>query len=251
MEPNPHESGTSPYVDRVDPRVRLLLAIALVVLVAVADRFITLWVGLAVALIVVGASGNPWRVLARRLLAMNMVLLLVAALLPITTAGTAVFHVAGRPYSWEGLLTAAAVVLKGNGIVLVSAGLLGTIPAATLGHLLSHFRVPGKLVHLTVFTVRYLDVFRHEYARLRVAMRVRGFRAGVNRHTYRSFGYLAGMLLVRSLDRSERIVAAMKCRGFEGRFYLLDHFAFSPARDVPFGVGALLVVSVLAWLEWA
>jgi cobalt/nickel transport system permease protein len=80
---------------------------------------------------------------------------------------------------------------------------------------------------------------------------VRGFRPGVNRHTYRSFGYLAGMLLVRSLDRSERIVAAMKCRGFRGRFYLLDHFAFSPARDVPFGIAATLAVLALAWLEWA
>jgi cobalt/nickel transport system permease protein len=33
------------------------------------------------------------------------------------------------------------------------------------------------------------------------------------------------MLLVRTLERSERIAAAMKCRGFHGRFYLLDHFA--------------------------
>ncbi len=239
------------YLDRVDPRARVLLAFGLVVLVAVAGRFATLGAGLAVALLCAALSGNPRRMVLRRLVALNAVLLLVGVLLPLTTEGTPAFHLGAWPYTREGLRTAAAVVLKGNGIVLVSVGLLGTLPSATLGHVLSHFRVPDKLVHLTVFTVRYLDVFRREYARLRGAMRVRGFRPGANRHTYRSFGYLAGMMLVRSLDRSERIVAAMKCRGFRDRFYLLDHFAFSAARDVPFGIAAALVVFALAWLEWA
>jgi cobalt/nickel transport system permease protein len=58
------------------------------------------------------------------------------------------------------------------------------------------------------------------------------------------------MLLVRSLDRSERIVAAMKCRGFRGRFYLLDHFAFS-RRDGWFISAAVSVLVMLAVLEWS
>ena len=239
------------YLECIDPRARVILAVGLVGVVAVAGRFTTLGAALAVALVCAALSGNARPLLLRRLAALNAVLLLVGVVLPLTTDGTPVFHVGTWAYTREGLLTAAAVVLKGNAIVLASIGLLGTLPAATLGHVLSHFHVPDKLVQLTVFTVRYLDVFHREYVRLRAAMRVRGFRPGVNRHTYRSFGYLAGMLLVRSLDRSERIVAAMKCRGFRGRFYLLDHFAFSPARDVPFAVAAALAVLALAWLEWA
>jgi cobalt/nickel transport system permease protein len=35
------------------------------------------------------------------------------------------------------------------------------------------------------------------------------------------------MLLVRSLERSERIQAAMLCRGFHGHYYLLDHFTMT------------------------
>lgn len=239
------------YLDRIDPRARLMCAAALVAMMAVADRFATLGAGLAFALLGAVLSGNPWRIVLRRLLALNVLLLAVAALLPLTTPGTAMFQLGVWEYTREGAMIAITVVLKGNGIVLASIGLLGSIPAATLGHVLSHFRVPAKLVHLTVFTVRYLDVFRQEHVRLRAAMGVRGFRPRVNRHTYRSYGYLAGMMLVRSLDRSERIVAAMKCRGFRGRFYLLDHFAYSPVRDVPFGVAAALIVAALAWLEWA
>jgi cobalt/nickel transport system permease protein len=57
------------------------------------------------------------------------------------------------------------------------------------------------------------------------------------------------MLLVRSLDRSERIIAAMKCRGFRGRFYLLDHFAFS-RRDIWFALALILALASLALVEW-
>ena len=62
----------------------------------------------------------------------------------------------------------------------------------------------------------------------------------MDRHTYSSFGNLLGMLLVRGYDRSERILAAMKCRGFQGRFYLLDHFCFQ-ARDVIFCLVSVLI----------
>lgn len=239
------------YLDRVDPRLRVSFAAGLIMLVAASGRFATLGAALAAALLCAALSGNPRRRLLHRLATLNGVLLLVGVLLPMTTDGTPVAYVGPWPYTREGVLTAVSVALKGNGIVLAAVGLLGTLPTATLGHVLSHFYFPDKLVQLTVFTVRYLEVFHREYARLRAAMRVRGFRPGLNRHTYRSFGYLAGMLLVRSLDRSERIVAAMKCRGFRGRFYLLDHFAFSAARDLPFGIPAALALLALAWLEWA
>ncbi len=63
-------------------------------------------------------------------------------------------------------------------------------------------------------------------------MKVRGFRPHMDRHTYRSMGNLFGMLLVRAYDRSQRILAAMKCRNFQGRFYLLDHFHFQSSRFV-------------------
>lgn len=71
----------------------------------------------------------------------------------------------------------------------------------------------------------------------------------MNLHTYRSLGHLVGMLLVRSFDRAERIAAAMKCRGFQGRFYLLDHFTFG-RRDALFcGLSASLLIG-LVLLEW-
>ena len=101
-----------------------------------------------------------------------------------------------------------------------------------------------------MFTVRYIDVLHQEYQRLRIAMKARGFRPQNSRHTYVSFGYLVGMMLVRALERSERVLAAMKCRGFSGRIYVIDHLTFGP-RDAWFAVAGGLTLAVLIYMEWA
>ena len=73
-------------------------------------------------------------------------------------------------------------------------------------------------MRLFVLTLRYLGLIGDEARRLREAMRARAFRARTDRHTWRSFGNLIGMLLVRALDRARRVEEAMRLRGFSGRF---------------------------------
>ena len=236
-------------IHRADPRLRVVVAVAMAVVVAMAERFDVLAMALAAALLGLVLAGLPSGAVLKRIVPLNAILLALLGLLPLTTAGTPLVTIGPLDFSREGLLLGMTIVLKGNAIVLSLIVLLGTLDAATLGHALSHLRVPDKLAHLLLFTVRYLDVLRRESLRLRVAMKARGFRPRMNVHTYRSFGHLVGMLLVRSLDRSERIVAAMKCRGFRGRFYLLDHFHFS-WYDLPFGVASTAVLLLLILVEW-
>ena len=67
-------------------------------------------------------------------------------------------------------------------------------------------------------SVRYISVLEDEYVRIRRAMKARAFVARSNVHTWRTFGWLVGMLLVRSFERSRRVSNAMRCRGFNGSF---------------------------------
>lgn len=235
-------------IHRVDPRARILVTVAFALLVVVAGRPEVLGIALAVAVAGAFLARLPLVAVLGRLAPLNLLMLMLALVLPLTASGPAWFHVGPLAVAREGLSLAAIIALKANAIVLAMMVLLGTLDTAVLGHALSHLRVPDKLAHLFLFTVRYLDVLRREYLRLAAAMRVRGFRPRISRHTYRAYGYLVGMLLVRSLDRSERVLAAMKCRGFRGRFYLLDHFAFS-RRDVPFCIVSLVILSALILLE--
>jgi cobalt/nickel transport system permease protein len=246
----PSAHSADAYLGRVDPRLRVVAAVALAVVIAAAHQFVVLGIALGATLVGLAMSGIAPGVILRRLLPLETLMLLLVALLPLSTPGAPWVEIGPLALSREGFLLGARIALKGNAIVLGLLALLGNMDATVLGHALSHLRVPDKLAHLLLFTVRYLDVLGRESARLRAAMKVRGFRPRMNLHTYRSLGYLVGMLLVRSFDRAERIMAAMKCRGFRGHFHLLDHFAFSPRRDLPFSVALLALAVVLLVLEW-
>ena len=243
------DHGVSP-LDSLDPRLRIVVTVAFATVVAVANRFDVLLaaVGLAVIGLAISRLG-PWTVF-KRLIPLNTFMLMLFVLVPPFTGNSALWSLGPVNYSEEGVVLAARIALKGNAIVLTMLVLLGRLSVVTMGHALDHLRVPNKLVHLLLFTVRYFDVLQREYSRLAAAMKMRGFRPKMNWHTYRTYGHLVGMLLVRSLERSERIVAAMKCRGFRGRFYLLDHFAFS-AADAWFGAASALILAALAILEYS
>ena len=234
------------YIGRIDPRARIVAAVVFSLMAAEVRGFTALGIALAAALSAGVISGFSAATLVKRLLPLNALMLLLAILLPLSLPGKPIATIGPLCFSQEGLLLAAKIALKGNAIVLAILVLIGTMEVNTLGHALSHLRVPAGLSHLFLFTVRYLDVLHREYLRLRWAMKVRCFHPRMDRHTYRSFGNLLGMLLVRGYDRSERILAAMKCRGFQGRFYLLDHFSFQ-ARDMIFcSVSVLICLIILA-----
>jgi cobalt/nickel transport system permease protein len=226
------------YLSGVDPRARIVFAVVLTVIVAISRGMPALIVAFAAGLLLVAAARVAPGDLLRRMIPLELLLVVLAIVLPFPT------------YSHESLRLAAIIAMKANAAVLAVTALIGTMDAVTLGHALAHLYVPQRLAQLLLFMVRYFDVLGREYARLRAAMRVRCFRPRMNGHSYRTFGYLVGMLLVRSFDRSERVLAAMKCRGFRGHYYMLDHFAFAARRDVPFCVVMLMLSAVLVGLEW-
>ena len=235
-------------VRRLDPRGRVLAALAFSVLLAISFDVDVLLGGLTVGLLAAVAAQLPIRATLKRFAAVNIFVLLVAVVLPYTTSGTVLFHLGPLAFTREGAVRAGIIALKANAIVLLLTALLSTIELTRLGRALRALGVPPKLAQLFFFTVRYLDVLHHEYRRLRNAMRVRCFRPGMNMHTYRTMGYLVGMLLVKSFDRSERILAAMKCRGFNGEFHVLKELRFR-GRDAIFGVLVVVALCGLLGLE--
>jgi cobalt/nickel transport system permease protein len=81
------------------------------------------------------------------------------------------------------------------------------------------------------------------------ALKIRSFRPKTGMHTYRTYAYLVGMLLVRSYDRSERIQNAMLCRGFRGRFYDIREYYLKPF-DYAMIFMVFLALILIALLQW-
>ena len=163
--------------------------------------------------------------------------------------GAEIGRVFGLAASREGLERAVVILVRVNAAVLVVAALLSTMGAARLAAAMAGVGAPARLAHLFQLTVRYVAVFHDEYARMRRAMRARAFRAGSNRHSWRTLGNLVGMLLVRSVERAERVAWAMKCRGFAGRFPEFERGRMTGA-DLAFGLLWAALLAALVWLEF-
>ena len=232
-----------------DPRMRIVTACVFAVVTVSLSTLPALIGALAASIGLLLMSRLPVRRTLKRMAMMDGFIIFMLVLLPFSMPGDAMFTVFGFPASWQGLWKAIEIGLTANAAVLALMVLTGTMEPVTLGHAMHKLRCPEVLVHLLMFTIRYIEVLREEYLRLRGAMKVRGFRPGTNWHTYRSFGYLVGMMLVRAIERSERILGAMKCRGFSGRLLLLQDFSLT-RRDRLFAAVFCSVCIGLLFLDF-
>lgn len=216
------EDREATWLVRFDPRLRLLSALLFALTTVLLQQLPVLLISLLSGILLAWLAGLQPGPLARRLLLLEGLMLVLLLMLPFSVAGESWFSLGPLSASWEGVQRALQILLRANAIVLVLLSLIGTLEPVILGHALAQLRLPDKLIHLFLLSVRYIGVLFQEYQRLRMAMRARAFVASSNRHTWRSFGWLLGMLLVRSLERSQRVLQAMKCRGFDGRLFLLS-----------------------------
>jgi cobalt/nickel transport system permease protein len=194
-------------------------------------------------------SGVKFSEIRGRFFALNFFMFMLFITTPFSYKDDAVFKLFGLSYSYHEFLFCCKVAVRSNAILFLFTALVNTVDIVAFAHALSHLKCPDKLVYLLLFTIRYIDVIHNEYLQLKKAMSARGFKPGMNFHTYRSFANLAAILLVRSVDRSELVFAAMRCRCFKGFFPLLYHF-YCTGKDYAFLAGSFVVLAILVYGEF-
>jgi cobalt/nickel transport system permease protein len=232
-------------MNRLAPRTRVILALLFALTVILTSSLAGLVLALCLAMGLTVLARMPFRQTLRRMMALEGFMLAVLALLPFTVPGEVIAQPLGFALSAEGLTKAAVIALRGNAVALAVMALVGTLETVTLARALGGLGAPERLIHLFLFTIRYLDVLEQEYRRLRLAMRARAFQVRTGLHCWRSVGYLFGMLMVRSLERAERIDAAMRCRGFTGRFPSLDDGEDRRPGLLDWGLGAASCIALV------
>jgi cobalt/nickel transport system permease protein len=118
----------------------------------------------------------------------------------------------------EGIRVAILLLLKTLSLATFILTFLTTAPFHLHLEAAQKLGMPRLFVHLTLLTYRYIFLFIEELNRIRIALRVRGFRNAMSRHSYQTAGRVAASLLVRGADRGEHVAQAMRCRGFSGTF---------------------------------
>jgi len=207
-----------------DPRWKLVaLAIALVVTAC-------LQTPTAAAAALIGAvslaalARLPIRAFFERLKLVLPAMLLFVIFLPFVVPDPEPIAIGLFRLSPAGFRLALLFILKALAIFILALVLTATSPLNSTLKAAASLRVPGRLVHITMLSCRYLFLFAGEVGRLRLVLRVRGYRNRPTIHCYRTIGNVAGTLLVRSSERAERVAQVMRCRGFDGRFRSLTEF---------------------------
>lgn len=237
-----HDHDDDHLLLRIDARVKLLSALALLVMV-ISCR------GIVFPLLVAGVCGGIClslgvrpRLLVLRfaepLFIAGMLLLLkffFTGTEPLFSFSIAGWEVVGHR---DGLMEGVRIASRIAGAVTVVAAIGFATPFTDLMAALAWLRVPKGFIEVALFAWRYLFVLLDDaqvvYAAQKNRLGYAGYRRGL-----RSFGTLAGALVIKSFDNSQNITTAMVQRGYDGTMPLLKHRPFRLAEVM----AALLMVA--------
>lgn len=152
----------------------------------------------------------PLGYVARRMLFFLPPLVLMAISLPLSQAGQA------------GWLMFVTIVIRGTLSFTTALWLVNVMPFDQLLATLRRLRVPDVLLAIVSLMYRFLFVLWDELDRMRTARSARLFRRPSLWDTWRTAAHLVARLLIRALDRADRIHGAMLARGWDGRSRWID-----------------------------
>lgn len=189
-------------VHRLDPRVKILGLIGLVLVTATLPTGAWAAFGaLAAILIILAAASRLHPTYVLRRMTVEVPFLLAAAVLPFTAE--------------NGLALGATVALKVSISVLAMVILSSTTPFPSLLRGFEMLKVPRLILTIVAFMWRYLHVLAGEVSRMKRARESRGYSANWFWQAA-STGSLIATLFVRSLERGERVYLAMMGRLYDG-----------------------------------
>ena len=212
-------SGQETFIHRLDPRAKLVTTLIFIIVVVSFDRHeISALIPFLIYPIVLMTVGNlPLNFLLKKLLLVAPFALLVGIFNPILDREI-LYHLGplGISGGWVSFFSILIrfVLSVGAALILIASTGFNAVCMA-----LEKMGTPRIFTVQLLFMYRYLYVLIEEAVRMARARSLRSFNGeGMG---IKVFSFLVGNLLLRTLDRAQRIHLAMFCRGFDGEIRLL------------------------------
>lgn len=227
---------------RLDPRAKLITTLVFIIAVVSFPKYALaeLIPFFIFPIVLIAVSGLPAGYLFKKVLLILPLAVLIAVFNPLIDRQTLYYlgpvALSGGWVSFFSIIvrflltvTAALVLIASTGFNTVCLGL-------------SKLGLPKPFVVQLLFLYRYLFVLAEEARRMAMARSLRCFSRrpmGV-----RTFSTLAGQLLLRTLERAERVYLAMLSRGFDGKVRMIRAMKRG-RKEMVFAVGWSFVFIVL------
>lgn len=229
-------------IHRIDPRAKLITTLLFVIAVVSFGRY-TVWALLPFCIypiVLISAGGLPAGELFMRALILCPLPIVIGIFNPIIDRQTLLqIGPLGISGGWASLIS---IVLRFMLTVTAVLALIASTGLNAVCDSLVRFGVPRPFVTQLLFFYRYIFVLTDEADRLDRARSLRSF--GSRGTGFGPFISLIGHLLMRTLDRAERIYRAMLCRGFDGHMRMIRTMRIRPS-DAAFVAGWVFLFAVL------
>ncbi len=231
-------------LQRLDPRAKLLTTLGFIVAVVSFGKYeiagLIPFILYPVVLIAVGDL--PPLYLARKMLLAAPFAVFIGIFNPLLDRAVLIhlgpLAISGGWVSFASILLRFTLTVSAALILIASTGFNAVCLA------LEKLGAPRAFVVQLLFLYRYIFVLTDEAMRLTRARALRSFQGrGLG---LRVFSYLVGQLLLRTLDRAQRIHLAMLSRGFDGKIRLVRTLHWSH-RDTAFFLGWSGLFLLLRW----
>jgi len=241
-----HTARQRGLMQALDPRVRVIGMLALVIAAALAHNITVVLFLLLAAIVLALTSAVATRTLALRVwtpvLAFTGIIALPALFL---TPGVAVS--ASSPITRQGLYTAVMLIARVETAVTLTTVLVLTTPWTHMLKALRALYIPKEAVMMLAMAHRYIFLLAETARQMfesRESRRVGVLRGAEQR---RLVAQTSGVLMSKSLDLSQDAFLAMQSRGYRGEVHVLSDLAMRAGDYVALFV--FLGVAVLAiWL---
>lgn len=236
-------TGGTP-LHRLDPRAKLITTLAFIVAVVSFDKYTlsALIPFFVFPLVMIAGGGLPFAYLLRKVLVVAPFALFVGAFNPLLDREI-LFRLGGLGIS-GGWVSYLSILIRFGLTVTAALTLIALTGFNTVCLGLEKLAVPRPFVIQLLFLYRYIFVLTDEAARLVRARSLRVFEAsGLG---FKPFVSMVGHLLLRTLDRAQRVHLAMRCRGFEGQMPVLrpTHFGLPEVRHIALWVPLFVLMRV-------
>jgi len=193
----------SPY-SKVDPRTKLVILIAFLVIAALAiSPRATISIGIISVVIAAGSMIPPRHLIYGLTPAIPFI---VAIFLSILLVGT--------------IENAIIITIRILASALAAITVASTTPMFDQLRALQWFKVPAVITLMILFVYRFIFVFIDELERMKISRIARGLdlRKGslFKRRLMHTLGQTIGMLFVRVNNRASRVFDSLRARGFSG-----------------------------------
>jgi cobalt/nickel transport system permease protein len=236
-------------LQRLDPRVKVLGLVALIVAAALSARLWVIAAILAVGILLSVLSRVSIAKLTSRAWAGAFLFTgAIAAPALFLTPGEAAAHLPGLGWTItaQGIRTAAYLLLRVETAATLAILLVFTTPWAHVLKALRAVRTPVVFVVILGMTCRYILLMLETAHEMFEARKSRTVGAANRADQRRLAVSSAGVLLGKTFQLSGEVYLAMQARGFRGEVYLLDDFRMT-ARDWAALAGFAVLTAAAVW----